>query len=50
MANIAYTVSNPGDTMTLQITSSAIAYAHINDWGFINISDVNLDVPTVAQG
>ena len=50
MANIAYTVSNPDDTMTLQITSSAIAYAHINDWGFINISDVNLDMPTVAQG
>lgn len=50
MANIAYTVSNPSDTMTLQITSSATAYAHINDWGFINISDVNLDVPTVDQG
>lgn len=50
MANIAYTVSNPNDTLTLQITSSATAYAHINDWGFINISDVNLDVPTVAQG
>ncbi len=50
MATIAYTVNNVSDSLTLQITSSATAYASITDWGFINISNVNLDVPTVAQG
>ena len=48
MADIAYTVNNPSDSMTLQITSSALPYANFTAYGFIKIADVNLDVPTVA--
>lgn len=48
MADIAYTVNNPGDSMTLQITSSALPYAHLFSWGSIRISGVDLEVPTVA--
>ena len=49
MADIAYTVYGAGDTMTLQITSSALPYANLTAWGFIDISDVSLEVPTVAD-
>lgn len=48
MADIAYTVGNPADSMTLQITSSALPYANAFAWGFINVGDVELEVPTVA--
>lgn len=48
MADIAYTVNNPSDSLTLQITSSALPYADQFTWGFINISDVKLEIPTVA--
>lgn len=48
LADIAYTVSNPGDSLTLQITSSALPYTDLLGWGFINIGDLKLDVPTVA--
>lgn len=49
MGAIAYTVDNASDSLTLQITSSALPYADLTAWGFINIDDVNLDVPTVAR-
>lgn len=48
MADIAYTVNSPGDSLTLQITSSALPYADALTWGFINIGDVKLAIPTVA--
>jgi len=48
LAEIAYTVYNAADSLTLQITSSALPYANLTAWGFIDISDINLDVPTVA--
>lgn len=48
MADIAYTVNNPGDSMTLQITSSALPYADMFAWGLVTITDVKLEVPTVA--
>lgn len=48
MADIAYTAYDPSDSLTLQITSSATAYANLTAWGFINISDIDLDLPTVA--
>ena len=48
VGDIAYTVSNPGDSLTLQITSSALPYTDLLGWGFINIGDLKLDVPTVA--
>ena len=48
LADIAYTVYSPADSLTLQITSSALPYANITAWGFIDISDISLDVPTVA--
>lgn len=49
MADIAYTVYGAGDTITLQITSSALPYANLTAWGFIDITDVSLEVPTVAD-
>ena len=48
LADIAYTVYGATDSMTLQITSSALPYANLTAWGVIDIADVSLDVPTVA--
>ncbi len=48
MADIAYTVTDPSDSLTLQITSSALPYTDLLDWGFMNIGDVKLEVPRVA--
>jgi ABC-2 type transport system ATP-binding protein len=48
MGAIAYTVNTVSDSLTLQITSSALPYANLTAWGFIDIDDVSLDVPTVA--
>jgi ABC-2 type transport system ATP-binding protein len=50
MGAIAYSVGSPSDSLTLQITSSAVPYANLTAWGFINIDNVGLDVPTVATG
>ena len=47
MANIAYTVDT-GDSLTLQITSSALNYENFTAYGFINISDINLALPIHA--
>lgn len=44
MEDIAYTV-DPGDTLTLQITSSAFNYENFWSYGWINISDIGLDMP-----
>jgi ABC-2 type transport system ATP-binding protein len=48
MAPLAYGVYDSGDSMTLQITSSALPYANATAWGFIKIADINVGVPTVA--
>lgn len=48
MADIAYSVGGPSDSMTLQITSSALPYANAFAWGYVTIADVALDVPVVA--
>ncbi|MBB3749171.1 ABC-2 type transport system ATP-binding protein [Mycolicibacterium sp. BK634] len=45
MENIVYNVANPGDDLTLQITSSATAYERFTAFGVINISDINLTLP-----
>ncbi len=48
MENITY-VAGPTDSMTLQITSSATAYENFTGWGLINISNINLSIPTVSH-
>ncbi|MGY4707987.1 CocE/NonD family hydrolase [Mycolicibacterium sp. CBM1] len=49
MENIVYTVSDPDvDNLTLQITSSATAYENFTAYGVINISNINLTLPTPA--
>lgn len=48
LADIAYTVYGASDSLTLQITSSALPYANLTAWGWISVSDINLDLPTVA--
>ena len=47
MANVAYTVGQ-GDSLTLQITSSALNYENFTSYGFINISDINVSLPIHA--
>jgi ABC-2 type transport system ATP-binding protein len=49
MENIAYTAYTDSDSLTLQITSSASAYEDFTAFGLINISNVNLDLPTVDR-
>jgi ABC-2 type transport system ATP-binding protein len=45
---IAYTAGTAGDNLTLQITSSTTAYEQAWAYGWINIGDIALDIPTVA--
>jgi ABC-2 type transport system ATP-binding protein len=47
MENIAYTVRT-GDSLTLQITSSALNFENFWSYGFINISDVKVSLPVHA--
>ncbi len=44
MEDIAFT-GDPGQTLTLQITSSAVNYLNAWSYGGINISDIKLDLP-----
>jgi len=48
MEYITYTSYDPSDSLTLQITSSALAYWNFTSYGMVNISNIELDVPTVA--
>lgn len=48
MADLAYSVGGVADSMTLQITSSALPYLNLTAWGWIDVRDVVLDVPVVA--
>ncbi|MGD9618742.1 MAG: CocE/NonD family hydrolase [Mycolicibacterium sp.] len=51
LENIVYTM-NPGDSVTMQLTSSASPYKLPlwAGWGGINVSDIELTLPTVADG
>ncbi|MCW1957196.1 MAG: hypothetical protein KIH64_001345, partial [Mycobacterium sp.] len=44
MEDIAYT-AEAGDSLTLQITSSSLNYANAWSYGWIRMSDINLDMP-----
>ena len=47
MENIVYTVDDYSvDNLTLQITSSATPYQNFWSYGVVNISNVNLTLPT----
>ncbi len=48
IANIAYTVQ-PGDKLTLQLTSSALVFASISAFGLVNVSDIAVTVPIVNR-
>lgn len=50
MEYIAYTRYTDSDSLTLQITSSASAYEDFTAFGHINISNINLELPTVDLG
>nr|MCH9768490.1 peptidase S15 [Actinomycetes bacterium] len=47
LAQIAYTME-PGDSLTLQIVGATSVYADATQWGFVDVSDVRLTLPTVA--
>jgi ABC-2 type transport system ATP-binding protein len=47
MENIAYTVRE-GDSLTLQITSSALNFENFWSYGFINMSDIKVSLPVHA--
>jgi ABC-2 type transport system ATP-binding protein len=47
MENIAYTVG-AGDSLTLQITSSASGFENFTSFGVVHISDIELDLPIRA--
>ena len=49
MEAIAYTSYDAGDNLTLQITSSATAFWNFTSYGLVNISNIKLDIPTVAN-
>jgi ABC-2 type transport system ATP-binding protein len=49
LEDVVYTVG-AGDSLTLQITSSAVNYENFTTVGLINISDLRLDLPIRAQG
>ena len=49
MEDIVYTFNNPAtDNLTLQITASATPYQNFWSYGVINVSNVNLTMPTPA--
>ncbi|WP_328362144.1 CocE/NonD family hydrolase [Mycobacterium sp. NBC_00419] len=49
MENIVYTVANPNvDNLTLQITSATTAYWSFTSFGVVNISNIDLTLPTPA--
>ena len=48
IANVAYAVQ-PGDKLTLQLTSSTLPYASISAFGVVDVSDITLTVPIVNE-
>lgn len=49
MEYIAYTSGDAGDSLTLQITSSATAYENWTSFGLMNVSNIQLKIATVAD-
>ncbi|CAN5361307.1 hypothetical protein BH11ACT6_BH11ACT6_02720 [soil metagenome] len=49
MENIAYTMSNPTDSLTLQIVDSASAYEDFSSFGVVHVRGVGIVLPTAAQ-
>lgn len=49
MEAVAYTLP-PGHTATVQITSSATPFLNFTEFGVVNISDVQVSLPTVGSG
>jgi len=49
MEYLVYNSVDANDGLTLQITSSAAPYENFTAFGLINVSDINLNVPTVAN-
>ena len=47
LESIAYTMT-AADSLTLQIVGATSVYADATQWGFIEVSDVELELPTVA--
>jgi ABC-2 type transport system ATP-binding protein len=47
--SIAYTMA-PGSSVTLQLTNAAIPFDNITSLGLVNLSDVQLSLPTVKDG
>ncbi len=47
LEQIAYTME-PGDSLTLQIVGATSVYADATQWGFVDVSDVRIALPTVA--
>lgn len=48
LENIAYTVIEPGDTLILQVVGSATPYENFTSVGVINVSSMELALPTVG--
>lgn len=48
MEDIVYSADTPGDTLKFQITSSATAYENFTAFGAINVSNIDLTLPTPA--
>lgn len=47
MEHVAHTLA-PGQSLTLQITGSSVAYANLGTLGVMNVSDVSVALPTAA--
>jgi ABC-2 type transport system ATP-binding protein len=47
--SIAYTMK-PGTSVTLQLTNAAMPFDNITSFGLVNVSDVQLSLPTVKDG
>jgi ABC-2 type transport system ATP-binding protein len=48
LADIAYTAASPGDSLTVQLVGSATQYENLTSYGVLNVSDMNISLPTVA--
>jgi ABC-2 type transport system ATP-binding protein len=46
IANVAYTIQ-PGDKLSLQLTSSALVFANISAFGKVKVSNIGVTVPIV---
>jgi len=47
--DVAYTM-DPNSDLELQLTTSATPYLNFTQWGYVNIGDVGVDLPTTTNG